>query len=46
MVAYLEHMFAKRLDAMQSMVYRLPGVALPPHPEEQPRLLCRYSFHG
>ncbi|KAF3582607.1 hypothetical protein DY000_02031037 [Brassica cretica] len=25
MVAYLEHMFSKRLDAMQSMVERLPG---------------------
>ncbi|KAF3526937.1 hypothetical protein F2Q69_00047853 [Brassica cretica] len=29
MVAYLEQMFSKRLDAMQSMVERLPGVALP-----------------
>ncbi|KAF2562864.1 hypothetical protein F2Q70_00017806 [Brassica cretica] len=36
MVAYLEQMFSKRLDAMQSMVERLPGVAPPPHPEEQP----------
>ena len=27
MVAYLEQMFSKRLDAMQSMVERLPGVA-------------------
>ena len=31
-----------RFDAMQPMVERLPGVA----PEEQPRLLRRYSFHG
>nr|VDD25181.1 unnamed protein product [Brassica oleracea] len=30
MVAYLEQMFSKRLDAMQSMVERLPGVAPPP----------------
>ncbi|KAF2553265.1 hypothetical protein F2Q68_00033561 [Brassica cretica] len=45
MVDYLEQMFTKRLDAMQSMVERLPWVA-PPYPEEQPRLLCRYSFHG
>ena len=29
MVAYLEEMFTKRLDAMQSMVERLPGVAPP-----------------
>ncbi|KAF3541473.1 hypothetical protein F2Q69_00022394 [Brassica cretica] len=29
MVAYLEQMFSKRLDAMQSMVERLPGVAPP-----------------
>ena len=29
MTAYLEHVFSKRLDAMQSMVERLPGVALP-----------------
>ena len=45
MVDYLEQMFTKRLDAMQSMVERLPWVA-PPYPEEQTRLLCRYSFHG
>ena len=35
MAPYLEQMFSKRLDAMQSMVERLPGVS-PPHPEEQP----------
>ena len=29
MVAYMEQMFFKRLDAMQSMVERLPGVAPP-----------------
>ncbi|KAF2541788.1 hypothetical protein F2Q68_00031953 [Brassica cretica] len=29
MVSYLEQMFSKRLDAMQSMVERLPGVAPP-----------------
>ncbi|KAF2579837.1 hypothetical protein F2Q68_00004785 [Brassica cretica] len=29
LVAYLEQMFSKRLDAMQSMVERLPGVAPP-----------------
>ncbi|KAF3544350.1 hypothetical protein DY000_02007715 [Brassica cretica] len=29
MAAYLEQMFSKRLDAMQSMVERLPGVAPP-----------------
>ena len=29
MVAYLEQMFSKRFDAMQSMVERLPGVAPP-----------------
>ena len=29
MVAYLEQMFSKRLDAMQSLVERLPGVAPP-----------------
>ena len=29
MTAYLEQMFSKRLDAMQSMVERLPGVAPP-----------------
>ncbi|KAF2578270.1 hypothetical protein F2Q68_00005187 [Brassica cretica] len=29
MVAYLEQMFSKRLDAIQSMVQRLPGVAPP-----------------
>ncbi|KAF2610113.1 hypothetical protein F2Q70_00011368 [Brassica cretica] len=29
MVTYLEQMFCKRLDAMQSMVERLPGVAPP-----------------
>ncbi|KAF2579590.1 hypothetical protein F2Q68_00005162 [Brassica cretica] len=29
MVAYMEQMFSKRLDAMQSMVERLPGVAPP-----------------
>ena len=29
MVAYLEQMFSKRLDAMQSMVERLPEVAPP-----------------
>ncbi|KAF2534397.1 hypothetical protein F2Q70_00029676 [Brassica cretica] len=29
MVTYLEQMFSKRLDAMQSMVERLPGVATP-----------------
>ncbi|KAF3497312.1 hypothetical protein DY000_02053188 [Brassica cretica] len=29
MVAYLEQMFSKRLDAMQSMVERLPGVSPP-----------------
>ncbi|KAL0826926.1 hypothetical protein Bca101_050603 [Brassica carinata] len=29
MVAYLEQMFIKRLDAMQSIVERLPGVAPP-----------------
>ncbi|KAF3545660.1 hypothetical protein DY000_02007165 [Brassica cretica] len=29
LVAYLEQMFSKRLDTMQSMVERLPGVALP-----------------
>ncbi|KAF2620442.1 hypothetical protein F2Q68_00039148 [Brassica cretica] len=29
MVAYLEHIFSKRLDAMQSMVERLQGVAPP-----------------
>ena len=29
MVAYLEQMFSKRLDAMQSMVERLPWVAPP-----------------
>ena len=39
MVAYLEQMFSKRLDAMQSIVERLPGVA-PPHSKEKPRLLC------
>ena len=27
MIAYLEKMFSKRFDAMQSMVERLPGVA-------------------
>ncbi|KAL0826503.1 hypothetical protein Bca101_050180 [Brassica carinata] len=30
MTAYLEQMFSKRFDAMQSMVERLPGVAPPP----------------
>ena len=29
MAAYLEELFSKRLDAMQSMVERLPGVAPP-----------------
>ena len=29
MVAYLEQMFSKRLDAMKSMVERLPGVGPP-----------------
>ncbi|KAF2597847.1 hypothetical protein F2Q68_00010545 [Brassica cretica] len=29
MVAYLEQIFSKRLDAMQSMIERLPGVAPP-----------------
>ncbi|KAF2533009.1 hypothetical protein F2Q70_00030032 [Brassica cretica] len=29
MIAYLEQMFSKRLDNMQSMVERLPGVAPP-----------------
>ena len=29
MVAYQDQMFSKRLDAMQSMVERLPGVAPP-----------------
>ncbi|KAF3528241.1 hypothetical protein DY000_02039664 [Brassica cretica] len=29
MVVYMEQMFSKRLDAMQSMVERLPGVAPP-----------------
>ncbi|KAF2535676.1 hypothetical protein F2Q70_00022567 [Brassica cretica] len=34
MIAHLHQMFSDRLDAMHSMVERLPGVA-PPHPEEQ-----------
>ena len=29
MTAYLEQMFSKRLDAMQSIVERLPGIAPP-----------------
>ena len=45
MIAHLHQMFSERLDAMQSMVERLQGVA-PPHPEEQSRLLRRYSLHG
>ncbi|KAF3533203.1 hypothetical protein DY000_02039673 [Brassica cretica] len=45
MFTHLHQMFSERLDAMQSMVERLPRVA-PPHPEEQPRLLRRHSLHG
>ena len=29
MTAYLEHVFSQKLDAMQSLVERLPGVAPP-----------------
>ena len=44
MVAYLEQMFSKRLDAMQPMVERLLGVA-PPSGKATPTP-CRYSLHG
>ncbi|WZZ27505.1 hypothetical protein YC2023_010906 [Brassica napus] len=42
MTTYLEQMFSKRFDAMQSMVERLPGVA--PQSEGVTRLLRRYSL--
>ena len=45
MTAYLEKIFSKRFDAMQSMVERVPGVS-PPNPKEKPELLRRYPFHG
>ena len=38
MVAYLEQMFSKRLDGMQSMVERLPGVT-PPSGRATPTLM-------
>ena len=43
MVAYLEQMFSKRLDAMQSMVERLPGVA-PPIRKSNPDSYADTSF--
>ncbi|KAF2572325.1 hypothetical protein F2Q70_00004257 [Brassica cretica] len=43
MVAYLEQMFSKRLDSMQSMVERLPGVA-PPIQKSNPDSYADTSF--
>ena len=43
MVAYLEQMFSKRFDAMQSMVERLPGVA-PPIRKSNPDSYADTSF--
>ncbi|KAF3549304.1 hypothetical protein DY000_02008178 [Brassica cretica] len=43
MVAYLEHMFSKRLDAMQSMVERLPGIS-PPIRKSNPESYAETPF--